>query len=142
MPLKSPDPIRRLPFRVPPAPAVMARRYVHDSRQRSRKGQSLGQCPTRIAFTDSTAGLNGVSQTSPNRARTMDLVAVPTQQIYGTLRVIVSLADSPDPVGARPPHSYEDMLFSSRMRQTGGGRANELGHHAIGCDDLYDPNAL
>lgn len=119
---------RRWCDRVPPAPEVLAQLYADYQRYRKtvkgkRKPRSFKAYLKWIGFTDPTARFKG-GDSGARRAvsKGTQLVAVPTRSVTGSVRVIVLLVDFPDKPGQRPPHEFEDMLFSKGTFQTGSLR--------------------
>ncbi len=112
--------------RVPPAPDVIAHLHAEYLRHRARyKGRRLSfkRYLQRIGFTDPAAGLQRADTgTRSTVTPGMELVAVPSRKVTGTLRIIVLLVDFPDNKGARAVSEYEDMLFSRSTFQTGSLR--------------------
>src|SRR5215470_7326784 len=111
--------------RVPPSPEVLAYLYAEYLRYRAatKKKISFKQYLVQIGFTDPTARFKGGDDGSRRvAAKGMELVAVPTRKVTGTVRVIVLLVDFPDKPGARSAEQYEDMLFSKKTFQTGSLR--------------------
>jgi immune inhibitor A len=113
---------------VPPAPDVLAQLYADYRRYREtvrgkRKLRSFKEYLKWIGFTDPTAGFKG-GDSGKRRvvAKGTRLVAVPTRAVTGGVRVIVLLVDFSDKPGHRPPHEFEDMLFSQGTFQTGSLR--------------------
>ena len=109
--------------RVPPAPDVMAHMYADYLRIRGKKKLSFKKYLKQIGFTDPTAGLKrGDSGTRSSPVAGIELVAVPSRKVTGTVRLIVLLVDFSDNKATRPLHEYEDMLFSQKTFLTGSLR--------------------
>jgi hypothetical protein len=110
---------------VPPAPEVLAQLHADylRYREKTKKAISFKKYLKQIGFTDPTAGFKG-GDSGGRRApgKGMKLVEVPSRAVTGTVRVIVLLVDFADNVGHRPPHEFEDMLFSRKKFQTGSLR--------------------
>ena len=108
---------------VPPAPEVMAQLYAAYLRARGDSKLSFKKYLQQIGFTDPAAGLKRADSGSRSTVgRGMELVAVPSRKVTGSLRIIVLLVDFADNKGMRAPVEFEDMLFSRGRFQTGSLR--------------------
>ena len=110
---------------VPPAPQVLAQLHADylRYREKTKKAISFKKYLKKIGLTDPTAGFKG-GDSGGRRApgKGLKLIEVPSRAVTGTVRVIVLLVDFADNVGHRPPHEFEDMLFSRKKFQTGSLR--------------------
>ena len=111
--------------RVPPAPQVLAQLHADYLRYKRKTGKriSFKKYLALIGFKDPTAGFDGGDTGARDVVGSnFILVAVPKRAVTGTVRVMVLLTDFDDKPGVRPPHEYEDMLFSKGTFQTGSLR--------------------
>src|SRR5262245_40747265 len=109
--------------RVPPAPQVMAQLYSDYKRATKDLKISFRDYLHIIGFVEKEKPLKGRDKgrrlgVGPN----LGVVKVPNKQGTCRLRLIVILVDFADKVGQRPPHEYEDMLFSQHTFLTGSMR--------------------
>jgi len=100
--------------------------YLRENKQRSAKTKlSFIDYLASIGFTDPSVSVVGMDDrvlAQPAVGNGVQLFAIPTKGVQGTLRVMVLLVDFFDRPGSLSTVYYEDLFFSKGVHPTGSMR--------------------